>query len=121
MGTQGPGTKGASGGEPMSEWSHPVFKTPEEFEERLLDVLAVEQEQENSWWYLSFATEDTFLGGLYIRARGTVSAVDKAIKLGLNPGGQVQSVRIDVSEDVFNAEVPMSKRMRLLTAEEVNE
>lgn len=105
----------------MSEtWSHPVFATREEFEEQLRNVIASEQEDGFCWWYLSFATEDEFLGGLYIPASGVVEASMIAGILGLNPGGEVAGLSMaDVPPAVFDANVPPEMRMRLLSQEEV--
>ena len=41
------------------------------------------------WYYLSFADEEGFLGGLFIYAHGVATAVDKAWGMGINPGGEV--------------------------------
>lgn len=40
-------------------------------------------------YYLSFADEDGFRGGVFIEAHGVVSAAEKASELGINPGGEV--------------------------------
>ena len=52
-------------------------------------------------WYLSFATEAEFLGGLYVMVdeegdEGMLSAVKRAHELGMNPGGGVMGW--DISE-----------------------
>lgn len=43
------------------------------------------------YWYLSFATESEFLGGLYTQAETFELAYAKAVALSANPGGQVFS------------------------------
>lgn len=77
---------------PDEEWDHPVFATREEFEQRVRDVQAQEQEQyvANDWWYLSFASETGFLGGLYLEAQGPMGAIQRAHEIGQNPGGEVR-------------------------------
>lgn len=40
-------------------------------------------------YYLSFADESGFLGGVFVEAHGIITAVDKATDMGLNPGGEV--------------------------------
>ncbi len=42
-----------------------------------------------SWWWLSFADGDGFLGAALVAARDFVDAVDVAHRLGINPGGEV--------------------------------
>lgn len=41
-------------------------------------------------WYLSFADERGFLGGLFVRADSLSEALTRSHLLGLNPGGEVQ-------------------------------
>jgi hypothetical protein len=41
------------------------------------------------WCYMSFADESGFLGGVYVFARGILSAVAATHEMGINPGGQV--------------------------------
>lgn len=53
-------------------------------------LLADEAAQgEEAWWWLSFATDEGFLGGALVKACGMASAVDKAHLLKINPGGEV--------------------------------
>ncbi len=40
-------------------------------------------------YYLSFADEEGFLGGVFVEAHGIITAVEKATEMGLNPGGEV--------------------------------
>lgn len=102
----------------MSAWDHPVFATREEFDARLAEVYA-EGGTDEAWWYLSFATDAGFLGGLYIRADHGVDACVKAGILGLNPGGEVQFVG-PIPDEALEAQVAVGNRYRLLTAEEVD-
>ncbi len=65
-------------------------------------------------WYLSYATEEKFLGGIFVLAFGPVSAVMRVQAEGLSPGGEVMMVQ-----------VPREKRPdhkywnRLMTKEEI--
>ena len=102
------------------EWDHPAFATPEEFDLRTAQLLMVEAQEPEEWWYLSFAEKKGFLGGLYIRARGIMDATLRARMLGLNPGGEVMSWG-PISQEGMDAMVPEEKRGRLLSKEEVNE
>ena len=43
-------------------------------------------------YYLSFATNEGWLGGCYARGWGEVDAVAEASTLGINPGGEVAIV-----------------------------
>lgn len=45
-----------------------------------------------SWHYLSFATDDEFLGGVLVDAPNMIAATATAHALGINPGGQVAGV-----------------------------
>lgn len=45
-------------------------------------------------WYLSYATEEKFLGAFYVLAFGPVSAVMRVQALGTNPGGQVMTIEV---------------------------
>lgn len=103
------------------EHTHPTM-TPEEFERKTVQLLLEEADNPVQWYYLSFAlpVEDGgFLGGLYIEAKGTMSAVTHASLRGLNPGGEVM-VWGPIDEDDLEEHVPEGDRYRLLTKEEVN-
>jgi hypothetical protein len=88
--------------------------TPDEFMERVLELLAQERRDPMRWWYLSYATEEGFLGAVYIEAHGPVEAAFFSNKRKISPGGEV-----------FMAQVPNGKlpeerfRNRLLTRDEV--
>lgn len=52
-------------------------------------------------WWLSFADPDLpegeqFLGVAIVEQRWFISAVEKAHELGINPGGQIQGVPVDL-------------------------
>lgn len=102
------------------EWDHPVFATRGDFEQRMFDLLAVEEEHSEGegFFYMSFASsEEGFLGGLYMSGRGELSAIQKAWDLGLNPGGEVMSWGPLPNMQYF----PREYLFRLLTEDEVRE
>jgi hypothetical protein len=51
-------------------------------------------ETNNPWWWLSFATEEKFLGVVIIRGSGFVPAIRNAHILGINPGGEVRGLEL---------------------------
>ena len=105
------------------EWDHPAFPTREAFDARTNELVAEESSNDLEWYYLSFALpkeEGGFLGGLYIRSNGIMTATVTASMLGLNPGGEVLSWG-PISEADMDAQVPKEKRWRLLSRQEVNE
>ena len=72
--------------------------------------------ESNARWYLSFATEDEFLGAVIVDADNVIDATIKAHTLGINPGGEV------LGYNITNAPVDVSKYMdRLLTLEEAED
>jgi hypothetical protein len=66
-------------------------------------------------WYLSFATDDEFLGGCVVEAYGIATAIVRTHVLGINPGGEVMGVPVP-EED--RDRLPHD---RLLTREEIEE
>lgn len=46
------------------------------------------------YWYLSFATDEDFLGACVIEARSFMHAVLESHRLKINPGGEVKGVAI---------------------------
>lgn len=52
-------------------------------------LLAEEVSQPVVWWYLSFGDKAGWLGGVFVEARGIVSASQEARRRGVNPGGEV--------------------------------
>lgn len=48
-----------------------------------------------AWFYLSFATDTTFLGACVIKASDVLGAVEKATRLELNPGGEIMILPVD--------------------------
>lgn len=57
-------------------------------------LLAEEAVEPETWWWLSFADDTGFRGGVMTRARGVVSAIQKTHRLGINPGGEVASTQL---------------------------
>ena len=70
------------------------------------------------WFYISFADEQRFLGGAYVRGKNGVQAVYRAARLGINPGGQ--AAFMGPLPDV-EKRVPAENRERLLTEQEINQ
>lgn len=47
-----------------------------------------------TYWYISFATDDLFLGATVVEAADGDSALEVATSRGLNPGGQAAIVEV---------------------------
>ncbi len=71
-----------------------------------------------SWFYLSFATDDEFLGGVYVQGFTDTDALFNATARKLNPGGEVAMWGPLSSEDL-DENVPPADRYRLLTKQEL--
>lgn len=69
--------------------------TMQERQRRALVLEAEERKGPLGLWYLSFASEEGFLGGCVVEAYGINTAITKAHELGINPGGEVMSMEID--------------------------
>lgn len=75
------------------------------------------------WWYCSFADADKpkgeqFLGGCYVGpAPDIATAITQTHILGINPGGEVEFVRLTRRQ--LDAHVRADDRLRLLTREEI--
>lgn len=78
--------------------------------------LAKESEEPNRWWFLSFASEEAFLGGLFLEAHGVIHAIQEAYRRGINPGGSVQGHTVPQEHLP-----PRSYLNRLLTKQEMEE
>jgi hypothetical protein len=61
-------------------------------EDRVLEILEEEASQPAGWWYLSFADDDGFRGGVFVWAQGFATAITVTRALKINPGGQVMGV-----------------------------
>lgn len=57
---------------------------------RRAQILTDESQQPLRWFWLSFA-EGRFLGAAIVQAQGAMHAIEKAHRLGINPGGEVAS------------------------------
>ncbi len=68
-------------------------------------------------WYLSFANETTFLGGMFLYATSTIDAVQRAHDMGMNPGGEVLACPPNES----TAETPDRFMDRLMSKAELEE
>ena len=67
-------------------------------------LLREEATQPEAWWWLSFCDPDKpegsqFLGGIFTKAAGFVSAVQKTHDLGINPGGECKGAGPISDED----------------------
>jgi len=60
-----------------------------EWKARRAQILTDELRQPLRWWYLSYADDDGFRGGLLLEAHGELHAIELAQRLNLSPGGQV--------------------------------
>lgn len=87
----------------------------QEFQQRLNTLLAQEGKNPLSWWYLSYAGETEFLGGLIIQAHGPTEATYLSRHRGISPGGEV--LILQVPDDQLP---PDEYRNRLLTRQELN-
>lgn len=58
-----------------------------------LRALSEENEPER-WWYLSFASDAGFIGGMVVRANGVITARLRVAELGLNPGGEMLAMPV---------------------------
>lgn len=69
----------------------PVPFSPE-WHARKAALLAVEARFKPRWWFISFAEEAPrgFLGGVFTKAPGPVTALESTRTLGINPGGEVE-------------------------------
>lgn len=71
----------------MSDGVKRVPGSPE-WKQHVAELLEQERKQPLGWWYISFAGETEFLGGVVIEAHGFTDAIAKTHRLGINPGGQ---------------------------------
>lgn len=72
-----------------------------------------------TWFYISFADDDGFLGGLYIDGDDLAGAVVHSHFLNENPGGEM--LTFELPEGDLEANVPARDRRRLLTLEEIED
>jgi hypothetical protein len=85
-----------------------------DFQQRLNTLLAEEGKKPLCWWYLSYAAEGGFRGGVYIQAHGPTEATYLSRHRNLSPGGEVLILKVPTEH------VPDKKFCnRLLTKDEV--
>lgn len=65
--------------------------TKEQFDARVEELLREESTKEPQWWWLSFADNRGWLGGICVFASGITSAVLRTHQLGINPGGECRA------------------------------
>lgn len=65
---------------------------PEEFRQRINKLLAEEAKNPLGSWYLSYAKESGFCGGVYIEAHGPTEAAYLSNKRGYSPGGELLTI-----------------------------
>jgi len=76
------------------------------------------RDRRTSWFFLSFADDKQFLGGLFLRAQGPTSAVETARELGIRfANATVECTR--ASDDEIERNLPLEMRYRLLNEHEV--
>lgn len=68
----------------------------------------------DQWAYCSYADEEGFRGGIFVRAQGVVSAALEVHRLGMSPGGEMIACPVDE-----NNLPPEKWRNRLLTKDEL--
>lgn len=71
-----------------------------------------------SWFYLSFASEDGFLGACYVAGDDLMGAVRNSWTLGINPGGEVAAAG-PIPQAAVDAHVPPAARDVLLSYSEL--
>jgi hypothetical protein len=87
------------------------------FKARRDKLLKEEAQEPEAWWWLSFCDPDLpegsqFLGGIFTKARGFVSAIQKTHDLGINPGGEVKGAG-PIPDEVANASPEGRKHVEL--------
>jgi hypothetical protein len=71
-----------------------------------------------SWFYLSFASDEGFLGGCYVVGDNLMDAVKRAWTVGCNPGGQARAAG-PIPDEAMDAHVPAGSREVLLSYSEL--
>lgn len=69
-----------------------------------------------TWFYLSFADDDGWLGGAFVEARTYKQAFIRSHKLGINPAqrGKECEVKLKPIPDEYMVTIPLENRHRLL-------
>jgi len=68
------------------------------------------------WFWLSFAEPGKFLGGVVTQATSLKEAIVKTHKLGINPGGEIQSMEV---RPEFLKNLESFPKDKLMTKEEI--
>lgn len=71
-----------------------------------------------SWWYMSFANDDRFLGGCFISGETFADAITRTHLLEINPGGEILATEIAMDAA---GEIPEHWRERLLSRAELEQ
>ena len=73
-----------------------------------------------TYWYISFASETSFLGATIVEGSSAEDAIQNATKLGLNPGGEAALLRIPGGEDCMSDSGCLAMHNKLLNEEEMH-
>ena len=88
------------------------------------EVEFIELGSPNGWWYLSFATQTDFLGGVIVQGGSVIEATKEAWRLGINPGGEVLGVEVPpefpLPPDMTNRLLAKDEVMTRLRSEKIN-
>lgn len=68
----------------------PLIPGSLEWRKRATALMAEEATRPEEWWYISFAEPGKFLGGVFVKAPGFITALNKTRILGINPGGEAK-------------------------------
>jgi hypothetical protein len=91
--------------------------TDDELARRKRELIAEESKKPHGWWYLSFADDTGVLGAAIVLGQGPVTAIDRAFRLGLNPGDcEIACLSLD-ADNV--ARTPAKARERFLSKEDL--
>jgi hypothetical protein len=70
----------------------PTIEQLRKREAELIEAERTATSGKTSWWYLSYAGETKFNGGVIVRAFGFIHACRRARDLHINPGGQIHGL-----------------------------
>jgi hypothetical protein len=86
--------------------------------------LTAELAQPRHWFYLSFANDSEFLGGVIVEAHGVVTATQRADQLGISPPDYLRKKATVLSwklEGENLRKVPLDLRNKLISEQELME
>lgn len=82
-----------------------MMRDEEAINKRMGDMYAAELAAHDlGMWWLSFADASGFKGVVIVEAYGFTDALRRSHDAGINPGGEVQGLRVDPMPDDFPAE-----------------